>query len=331
MPRSYADFARPTYADPRWLETHWFSAVTEESKIRLHFWMGFRSNLGVAVTKVYAYSQISDSMLDMDLNDMQYHSPIGANRLSDFSLSSGVSVRARSVPHEYDLRYRSSCGRLEADLHYTSIMEPVDLDFTAIADATEGFVAFHRKFGVGSPENRSGTEPTGHIDQTMRVTGQVVVDGEVHSVDCVSNRDHSWSPRGEVGHGIGGYDEIHFGEDLNACVHTAKNAFGGYDVSHAYVVRHGEARKVTKASVTYERDGFRVTSARYELLDEKGEEYVITGSPRASATLDGGQNIFLVMDLLDCEWNGLQGYSEVQWHDWISRLQGERRAKAVRD
>lgn len=327
MSRSYAEFARPSYRDTRWMETNWFSAVTKDAHIRLHFWTGFRLNNGVATTKVYAFSRFCDSVLDMDLCDMQYNSPIGAARLSDFSLESGIAVKARPAPSTYDLTYDSRCGRMTAELTFTALMPPVDLSFTKIEGGTEGFVSFHRTSGIGAPANRSGTEPYGHIDQTMRATGTVTLDGIVHEVDCVSNRDHSWSPRAEVGHTIGAFDMIHFDEELTLLVHVTDDETGSTEVSHGYLLRDGKPLRLSSADVSYEREGFRIVGARYDVVDEHGAEYTVTGRARASAEIDGGQNIFLVMGLLDCEWDGRRGYGEVQWHDYIPRLQGVRASR----
>ncbi|WP_040841404.1 DUF7064 domain-containing protein [Nocardia brevicatena] len=154
------------------------------------------------------------------------------------------------------------------------------------------------------------------------MTGSVVIDGTEHPVDCVSNRDHSWSPRAEVGHTIGTFDLIHFGEELTLLTHTGERADGAPEVSHGYVLREGRALRLSKADVRYVREGLRITGLRYDAVDEEGTSYAITGSARASAEIDGGQNIFLVMGLFDCEWEGRTGYGEVQWHDYISRLQG---------
>ncbi|MEV8195341.1 MULTISPECIES: DUF7064 domain-containing protein [Rhodococcus] len=328
MSRSYGDFSRPSYRDPRWMETHWFSATTE-SNIRLHFWTGFRLNTGVATTKIYAFSRMCDSVLDMEMCDMQYNSPIGNARLADFTLDSGIRVKGQA-PHTYDLTYRSHCRRMQADLHFEALMPPVNLEFTKLADGPEGFVAFHRTAGQGAPTNRTGTEPYGHIDQTMRVTGTVIIDGTEHRVDCISNRDHSWSPRAEVAHTIGTFDLIHFGDELTLLTHTGERPDGSPEVSHGYILRDGRPLRLNKAEVSYTRVGLRITGLRYEVIDEEGTSYVITGTARASAEIDGGQNIFLVMGLFDCEWEGRTGYGEVQWHDYISRLQGVRAAERER-
>lgn len=326
MSRSYAEFARPSYRDPRWMETHWFSATTKDG-IRLHFWTGFRLNTGVATTKVYAFSRFCDSVLDMDMCDMQYNSPIGAARLSDFALDSGVAVKGRPAPDRYDLTYRSHCRRMTAELSFTALMPPADLAVTKIAGGAEGFVQFHRTSGAGAPTNRTGTEPYGHIDQTMAVKGLVTIDGVAHEVDCVSNRDHSWSPRSEVGHTIGTFDLVHFGEELTLLTHTGEKPDGTPTVSHGYLLRDGQLLRLNSAEVSYERSGLRITAFRHLIADENGTEYTITGRARASAEIDGGQNIYLVMGLFDCEWDGRSGYGEVQWHDYITRLQGVRAAE----
>lgn len=327
MPRSYADFARPTYREPRWLETQWFSAMTT-SGIRLHFWMGFRTNLGVAVSKVYAYSGMCESVLDMDMADMQYHAPIGASRLSDFALLSGVTVRGRKVPDRYTLTYRSKCGRMTAELEFSALMAPADLSLTAVRGAERGFTAFHGRAADSLPENRTGEEPYGHIDQTMKVAGLVSLDGEHHEVDCVANRDHSWSPRAEFRHGTGTFDLFHFGSALTLLTHTGAGETGPY-VSNAYVLAEGQVRAVVRAEVDYRRDGFRTTEVRYVVEDTEGRSYDIRGTQRASAVIDGGQNILLVMDLLDATWDGHTGYGEIQWHDDIMRLQGVRRRARI--
>jgi hypothetical protein len=325
MPRSFGDFARPTYAEPRWMETQWFSAVTKDSMIRLHIWVGFRTNLGVATSKVYAFSTMCDEMLDMDLNDMQYHQPIGSQRLGDFSLVGGVSSKAHPAPDRYTVGYRSRSGRMTARLELTALMPPVDLAYTAIAGARAGFTAFHKKNDPDAPDIRAGEEPVGHIDQTMRVTGTIVLDGQTHEVDCVSNRDHSWSPRAEFYHRIGTFDLFHFGEELTLLTHTGETESGEPFVTNGYLLEEGRVQRLTEAHVRYEKEGRRTRRVEYRVTGEDGAVREITGTARASAEIDGGQNILLVMDLFDAAWDGRTGYGEIQWHDDIMRVQGVRR------
>ncbi|WP_040167511.1 DUF7064 domain-containing protein [Microbacterium gorillae] len=327
MARGYADFTRPAYRDPRWLETNWFSFVTDDG-IRVHFWVGFRVNLEVASTKVYAFSRDSASVLDMDFVDTQYHVPIAGDRLGDYALASGISVKGTPAPDRYRISYASKCGRMQATLEAEALMAPVGLDFTAITGAERGFTAFHRTRGT-APEDRAGDEPVGHIDQTMRVRGTLTIDGVSHDVDCIANRDHSWSPRAEYRNGIGTFDLFHFGEELTLLTHTAERD-GRAVVSNGYVLVGGEARRLRSAEVEHQRRGFRTHRITYRVVDDQGDAYEIAGTSRAGAEIDGGQNILLVLDLFDAEWAGRTGYGEVQWHDDITRVQRERREAMLR-
>jgi hypothetical protein len=323
MPRSYKDFARPSYRETRWLETQWFAFWTTEG-MRIHLWNGFRTNLDVATTKVFAVTQVAETVLDMDYCDQQYHIPMGAARLSDFTLGSGITVKGHPAPERWTVRYRSPCGRLRADLEVTALMEPVDLAFTEIAGAGPGFVGFHHAEG-GAPAGRSGSEPAGHVDQTVRVVGEIVIDGERQEVDGVGQHDHSWSPRAEFRHSPGNYDMMHFDEELTFLAQVRQQADGSPEVTHAYVLRDGQPRRVRAARVTYDRVEFRTRRVEYEVTDETGEQYAISGTQRSSFEIDMGPNIYISFDQVDCEWNGRRGLGEVEWHEEIMRLQGQRR------
>lgn len=324
MPRSYKDFARPTYRESRWLETQWFGFWTKAG-MRIHLWTGFRTNLGVATTKVFAVTDVAATVLDMDYCDQQYHIPMGAARLADFSLSSGMALKGHPAPEAWTLRYRSPDGRLRADLEVTALMQPVDLSFTGLEGGGSGFVGFHSSAGADLPETRAGLEPTGHIDQTVRVTGEVVIDGERQEVDDVGQHDHSWSPRMEFRHSPGNFDLFHFGEDLTVVAMASERRDGSVDITHAYVLNGGESRRVREGSVEYEREGFRTRKVRYHLTDETGERYEVVGEQRSGFEIDMGPNIYISFDQFDCECNGLTGLGETQWHAEIMHLQRERR------
>ncbi|MFE5706096.1 hypothetical protein [Rhodococcus koreensis] len=326
MPRSYVDFARPTFREYRWLETSWFSAWTETG-MRLHFWTGFRTNLGVATTKVFAVSTVADTLLDMDYCDQQYHIPYGDDtRLSDYSLWSGISVKGRPAPKKWDLAYRSPDGRLTADLEISALMAPVEISWSEVAGAGEGFVGFHKSAGSSLPDSRAGQEPTGHVDQTVRVVGHVVIDGETQAVDCVAQRDHSWSPRAEFRHAPGNFDQVHFGEDLTLLTMVTQRADGSPDPTHAYVLRDNKPRRVREISVRYHREGFKTRRVEYDVTDETGERYELVGEQYASMEIDMGPNIYVVFDQLRFQWEGREGLGETQWHHEVMKLQRERRA-----
>jgi hypothetical protein len=324
MPRSYKDFARPSYRETRWLETQWFGFWTKPG-MRLHLWIGFRSNLDVATTKVFAVSQVADTVLDMDYCDQQYHIPMGAARLADFSLSSGISLKGHPAPEAWTVRYRSPDGRLQADVEVSAMMAPADMSFTKVQGTGTGYVGFHHSAGADLPDTRTGLEPTGHIDQTVRVVGEVVIDGEHQEVDSVGQHDHSWSPRMEFKHSPGNFDLMHFGDELSLLAMPRQNRDGTTEVTHGYVLVGDQPRRLTEASVEYEREGFRTRRVTYRVTDETGEKYVIEGEQRSGFEIDMGPNIYISFDQVDCEWDGRTGLGELQWHHEIMHLQRERR------
>ncbi|MTD14197.1 hypothetical protein GIS00_09590 [Nakamurella sp. YIM 132087] len=326
MSRGFADFSRPTEGDPRWLETNWFSAFTADGTIRLHIWVGFRTNLGVAFTKIYAYSAGSTSVADMEFHDSRYQQPIGGARLADYRLASGLTVKGAPAPDHYRVVHRTR--RFEAHLDYRAMMPPADLSVTTVARDVNGFMAFHRPADPTAAvpaglSGRSGDEPMGHIDQTMWVTGHLLLDGVRHEVDGPANRDHSWSPRAEAGHDTGTFDMFHFGRELTVLTHTAEHPRDGAVesvVTNAYVLRGDQVRRVTGATMTYHRAGLRTERLTLEVDDETGEHHRIDGVSRAGLEFDGGQNVYQVFDLLDCTWNGRTGIGETLWHADVSTL-----------
>jgi hypothetical protein len=292
--------------------------------MRLHFWAGFRTNLDVATSKVFATTKVSHHILDIDFADQQYHLPMGDARLSDFRLASGLSIKGHPAPKAWTLVYRSPCGRLRADLEVTALMEPLPLGASAIAGAGPGFSGFHHATRSDQPDIRSGLEPAGHIDQTARVVGDVILDGIRHDVDCVAQHDHSWSPRAEYHHAEGNFDQLHFGEELSMVIQS-RPVDGEDRVTHAYVLRNGEVRQVREVAVSYAREGYGTTHVSYRVVDATGESYEITGERTTSWELDMGPNIYVAFDQFRMSWNARVGVGETQWHHEVQQLQRMRR------
>lgn len=316
--REWHEFHRPAFRDWRWLETSWFGFFVPEHGIRGHLRCAFRTNQEVVYTMAAIYSR-GGGVLDMDLFDAQMHVPLSAtDRYSDFSLPSGFSFRGHPAPNTYSVRFKSRCGRVDADLEYEAMMDPAGLDITTIIDGPPGFAAFHRDNGLGVP--------TGHMDQTLKVRGTLRIDGDVYDVNCVSNRDQSWSPRGEFKSTCGTFDTFHFGEEMSFSTQAVEHVFGKPQVTHAYLLLGTEVRRVRRADVEYVRDGYVTKSIRYDVEDEKGDRYEITAEAPYAITQDQGSNGITVMNYCIPQWNGKTGYGECMWHWDIPKMQGIARA-----
>jgi hypothetical protein len=308
----YTDFHRPAYRDYRWLETCWFSFFEPRHEIRGHLRAAFRSNMDVAFGMVNIYSR-GGGVLDMDFYDSQMHLPMGSSRYADFSLSNGLSVRGHPAPDAYQVVFKSRCKRVTLDLEYTALMSPAGLAFTRVAGTSGGFAAFHK--------HQHGETSIGHVDQTFRVKGSLRIDDDRFEISCVSNRDHSWSPRGEFRNSCGTFDVLHFGEELSILMQASERELGRPEVTHGYVLRKSELRALKAATVQYERDGILTRNAHYDLLDSAGERWEIAAPVRHSVGQDQGSNGYTVMNYCTPTWAGTLGVGESMWHWDIPAMQ----------
>lgn len=310
----FSEFHRPAFRDWRWLETSWFGFFVPDAGLRGHLRAAFRLNQGTAFSMANIYSR-GGSVLDMDFFDSQMHVPIGpSDRHCDFRLVSGLEVSGRRAPMEYGVNFTSRCGRVVARLEYEALMEPADLGFTTIDTSEAGFAAFHR------PQNAAAAS-TGHIDQTFKVKGSVSIDGDRFDVNCVSNRDQSWSPRSEFKSLCGTFDNLHFEEDLTVCVQAVEFPMGSPRITHGYILRGGDLRRIRNADVEYCRNGLTPTSMKHILTDESGETYEIESGIPYAICQDQGSNGLTVMGYARPEWQGRQGYGETMWHWDIPEMQ----------
>lgn len=323
--RAALDFARPAYRDPRWVEAVEVAAVTTRDRLHFQLVAEFATNLDVAHTRVVVHAGDAASPVDLDFSDVQFNLPIGTSRLSGVSLASGVVMRT-SVPHkEYELEYLSACGRVEARMEMTAVTAPVTGDVTR---QESGDVR-----GSADVEPDDDARP-GRIDQLVSVRGDLRVDDSFYTMDCLANRAHRWGSVPDVLPTPVGVDEIHFGEHLSVLVDAVQERPGWLTVRHAYVVRKGELRRVSSASVVYEGEqgagGYR--ALRYELTDETGEMHRIAATVASTSVLDCGQNRRAELRRLDAAWNEYTGHGRSVWHSDMRDLQrerrGSRRAKA---
>ncbi|MEQ9662754.1 MAG: hypothetical protein RLN87_09430 [Parasphingopyxis sp.] len=308
----WSDFHRPAFRDWRWLETSWFGFFVPEVNMRGHLRAAFRTNQEVVFSMVNIYSR-GGGVLDMDFFDSQMHVPLGLARYSNFSLQSGLSYRGHPAPDHYTVEYRSRCGRVALSLEYDALMPPAGLDITTLEGGEGGFAAFHR------PSKQNA--PTGHIDQTFKVVGELVLDGDRYDVNCVSNHDQSWSPRSEFNSMCGTFDNFHWGEEMTFSAQAVEQPFGSPRVTHAFLLMGNEVRKIRSADVSYERNGFETTRIRYDVVDETGEEHQISAEVLHTLTQDQGSNGITAMGYCIPENRGRKGMGETMWHWDIPEMQ----------
>lgn len=179
-----------------------------------------------------------------------------------------------------------------------------------------------------------------HFEQVMKVTGDLILRGEAHKVDCYNVRDRSWGePRPEDHAPLPPYTWVTgvFGEEfafnLGAHDDPARNPewSGIYQLDPASVFKDGwvqikgEQRRLARASKITHREFPLCRPLRHEIEfeDTAGDKYLITGDVVAQSNWAGWPNANVHLGLVKWSWNGKSGYGEtqeVQWNDYIWRF-----------
>lgn len=297
-------FHEPRYRDYTWLETNWFSWLIPEERMRGHIRAAFRTNLGVVESTAFVFSGDDPSAGPMgaDFDAAHNHVPMPPQNLNHYDLASGLSVRMVKPMQEWHVRYDGPNDTV-FDLKYEALMPPVLVSETGVLD------------GNSSPPIKHG-----HIDQTMAVTGEVLVDGRRHQVAWPSQRDHSWSPRPETsstgyGHAVcTNFDSGHFGNDFSFLVQTNNDwtDLRRGVVQSGYLLDHGRLKRLKAGEGRYEffDNSWTISSIVYDLEDEDGRQHQLIGEPCSFYQLGTGVRLALVKWRAEDE----VGWGEYLWH-----------------
>ena len=308
-----ARFHEPFSRDDSWCETNWFGFIIPEERMRGAAYALFRTNLGVCRSMIQVYSGMQRHVLGMDYLRDDYHIAIPPGDLDDYRLPNGLRVKMTKPMEEWIVQFDDRRGN-RWDLVQTALMPPVSVTEIAVPGSGAGYAIFqhHDPKAPGS---------TGHVDQTMLVQGEVVVNGRVLRVDFPSNRDHSWSPRREHGHNVmGNFDEAHFGRELSFLLQTRNDALERGTVTHGYV-REGREVVAFKAGVgRYRCDDWVITALEYELEDAKGRTHLLRGEP-VSLAESYHANAFTTTGVVRWALAGETGWGDFKWHWDVQRMQ----------
>jgi len=316
LPERDALFHQPAFNEPSWLETNWFPFLVPERNLRGHVYIGFRTNLGVVFGGVMIWTRDCQSHLDYDYYDTRVHLPMPTSNLDHYRLENGICVKMVEPLQHYLVSYEGFNG-MALELEFKAMMQAVDSHAMTIPGGHD-FSHFHAVKSALS-------DSVGHIDQTMMVTGNLRLHGEDIAVAFASNRDHTWGPRPEYGHGQGYFDEGFFGEDLCFHVQTKSDESNEGIVTNGYIIKQGELRKLKAGIGRYTRSGWATTKLEYELEDETGETFLFVGEPTAIAPLPTWPNQYNIAGLTRWTNAGETGWGEYKWHWEVSEMIQHRR------
>jgi hypothetical protein len=301
-----------------WTETNWFGLMfVPEKGLQFDIYVWLHPNLKVAYAGLYVSRGIKKDQLAAEYWDFRSWLPFPEGDLDDYRLDNGLSIKILKPLTTYQLDYVDEARKTEVHVLWDAIMPPVP-------------------FPMGE-----------HLEQAGRVTGRLVLDGEVHEVDCYAIRDHSWVFRPETPK-LGrrpiamincGYDDglafcvtlpdLAYQRDSNSVEApgwlTQAAAPDGGMVPFCWVHRDDVTRQIKSASQRTIRadDGFHPVRVEAEFVDDRDERYVVTGEIRNFLPFHWMQNnmISCCMTRFDC--NGRQGwgnFSESLECDVVRRL-----------
>jgi hypothetical protein len=306
------DGFHPVSDHPYETETFWASFHVPDRGIGGWFYSQVLFNQGTCNGGAWVWdASAAPSRYEVFEHDLPLDDPAALD-LHDVELPNGNHLQVLEPLHRYRVRYADP-GRFEADVVLEALRPP-------------------HSHPVGVAPFWKGR----HFDQAMRVTGEVVLDGETIVVDSLSGRDRSWGPRpkprkpGEpqpskrpavdpalagrppfspfgVGYvfGAASTDDLFLAYTLPAIV----DGVGLDDVTTGYLVRDGRYGLLVEGTRRAELDPERGWMRRIvlEATDEHGREVTATGTLVSHHGAKG-----LGTGYFHWEWDGAEGYGEDQ-------------------
>ena len=268
-------------------ETFWFSFFVPERNIGAWVYVSVRANAGTTGGGLWLWDHTGSEPWNVPFFEGFSH--LKPPKFEDGVLTSptGATITVVQPGMEYAVRYDDR-ERITADLHFVGLERPVPL--------------------------RSGSPPypsASHYDQTGRVTGTVVLDGERIDVDCYAMRDRSWGPRTERGYRRVGYTWL-VDPQLSLLTYSAPTDVSD-DIHSGYVRRGEDIVAVRGGHRKAGRDPERgwIESLDLTAVDENGAEITVSGRARSRLILPGSTNI-CINTLLEFDVDGRIVYGEDQ-------------------
>ncbi|MEJ2410942.1 MAG: hypothetical protein P8Y48_16985 [Novosphingobium sp.] len=196
------------------------------------------------------------------------------------------------------------------DLHYTAVAPPI------------------------------GMKRTGHLEQTMRVQGELFLRGKRFDVDSLTIRNRTWGEVRDENHAaipatswMACTVDENFSFLVNAMDHPDldpvwKNDFdidgdktllGGWMYRDGEVVGLKSIRKITR----YDHRSWVPTGCEFDLIDMKGRSYAVKMKIVAAVPYNFYLNLNAYMCLAEMEVNGQRGrcdFQDLQWTDMVNAM-----------
>lgn len=256
-------------------ESHWQWAETialpfhvPEARLNGIIYVLARPKIGACMCDISLHDRLSDLWEEQLYIDNQQHLPCPKSLL-DIDLPNGLKLKAVDPVKRYHASY-AGIDDTRFELRFEALHEPYDINDPEM-DPTAA-----KRNGPAWDSSWSG-----HFEVTYRVTGDLVVRGRHHKIDCVDTGDRSWGPRVERDNSSVIWWHASFGEDLT--VHL----FTGHDLAHrnevgphvsGYVMERGKTYGLTASSGTQEYRGAVPIGGQLSVTDVRSKTFDLTYS-----------------------------------------------------
>jgi hypothetical protein len=214
----------------------------------------FRPRLGIMSCGVYVWETGAEELWQLPYYRTYWHLPFPTDQqLTGLSLAQGLSYTCLEPLTRYRIEYEDG-DALTLDLTFEALHEP-------------------HEHGVSGG--------MGHLDQLGRVTGRMVLYGELIDVDCIEMRDRTWGLRRESRQQTAlAYD---YGARSSTsgfhCSTLLDRSSGEYRLMTGFVLRETGLRRIAEAVRNVERDAHgRPQRVLLEGRDEDGAAFDVSGS-----------------------------------------------------
>jgi hypothetical protein len=298
----------------RWWETEtcWFSFCKPERRLGGWLYTMVRPNIGTVAGGAWIWDDTAHLPWEAlySTNYTALRLPEEAD-LTDIVLPTGVTIRRLEALERYRLGYQDG-ERLKLELEFEAVMAPRPL----------------RRVG-------SVFKQASHFDQFGRVTGEILLNGERISIDCLAMRDRSWGPRAEHRPSKNAY-VTGIASPKDAFLAVTRWEGGVERIAYGFMIKDGEIADLVGGLRRVERDRAHgwVTRIVIEAEDERGRRLEAVGE-RISSMIISRHSFIDSNVLLAWSINGRAGHGEDQdmWpvHEWAdfrreARAAGQGRA-----
>lgn len=281
--------------NPHLIHTHYFGFSIPEAAIGAFLYIRYQPAFPLSQGGVCIF-QGTDNVEYTDMAFLDYEITMPWPQIEGNAITTDNNLTIDFVEPGKTARitYRSGDGRTSLDV---------------TADALTPLLARGHVMPGEEDHHDAGREPGG-TEQFMRVTGELVLDGAAHAVDCYAPRDRSWrqirvEKRGAVPVPPVGWSPMYFGPDLIfnqisfEALDTDPAWAGLYNVgdrpSHhfAWVLRGDDSRQIkwVRRNVLEYHPRIHLP-VRQEITaeDDRGELYRFQGEAIACASLPAWPN-----------------------------------------